>query len=190
MILGIREEEPANEMAASASKCGIMAVNGDKQVLIDMDNPPSIGGELIPIVESLSYLGIPITSNLDTSVIIRQRYEKSVKIMQVMRPFLGCQLIPVWLRLRILNSVIVAKLMYGAEIFGMKKAATSIFQVHNDPEIIKTMLLLGGEYYGQSFRKKWLFSSEDEPTPTQVGDENFSGDGGDVVCLRVAKFLA
>ena len=62
--------------------------------------------------------------------------------------------------------------------------------LHNDPEIIKTMLLLGGEYYGQSFRKKWLFSSEDEPTPTQVGDENFSGDGGDVVCLRVAKFLA
>ena len=123
----------ANEMRVGISKCGIMMFgsNGEGGDASDLAQCPlpnpvydarlHIGGELVPIVTDYLYLGVTITPSLDTADLIAPRLESGRKTVMSLAPFLCCPVIPLSARIAVIRAVVMPRLLYRAEVYGMNR---------------------------------------------------------------------
>jgi hypothetical protein len=111
-------------MFFNASKCCAMEVNSirlDPLVI-------KLGSENIPVVSDLCYLGVDINSKLEVSFHVDNKRKKIEKIISGLTPFFRSSTIPIIFKINIVRSIIIPKLMYGAELFGFDRASSSCFQ--------------------------------------------------------------
>ena len=128
MCAHIENWTKANEMECGIVKCGIMVINGDMARLRRRSLEFKIAGEAVPIVDEYSYLGVTITPDLSIGAMAQVGLKKGEATHTAIRPFLGCSDIPLFIRKHILTSVVLPRMLYGAELYGMNKKLTDKFQ--------------------------------------------------------------
>jgi len=79
----------------------------------------------VPIVEEYLYLGIRISPALEIRNMGEHRLEGGRKTVHLMIPFLRCPVLPMSMRLTVVRSVLLPRLLFGAEIYGMNRALTN-----------------------------------------------------------------
>jgi hypothetical protein len=100
-----------------------MIATGQRQIV--EEGPPSLGGELVPIVEEYVYLGITIYRFLDPDVMAEKRIKKAERASFLLKPLLRDKYIPMGIRSMILQAVVSSSLLYGSEIWGMNAGRCS-----------------------------------------------------------------
>jgi exonuclease III len=129
-----------HEMDVSPLKCGILefppfvrVTNSGKtelgpSTLRRDESRFKIQGGTIPVVDAYEYLGLTLTSELDRDAIIRARLSKQTKTIFSLKPFFTNKMLPLSMRVNVLRSVVLPRLLYGAEIYGMCRFATNLAQ--------------------------------------------------------------
>ena len=123
-----------NEMAVGIPKCGVMEFLPDKEApaILTEEHPArrhlSISGQLVPVVLEYLYLGLQITSALDIPSLVNYRVKVGRKTVLSLLPFLSCNVLPMSMRLRVVQAVIMPRLLFGAEVYGMNRALTTKMQ--------------------------------------------------------------
>ena len=107
-----------HEMTFGVRKCGIMGFGPQARAKV-RSQEWSLDGQVIPIVDSYDYLGIPFTSDLDLSIVAEARAEKGRKALDAVRPLVGCLQIPILIRVNVVKALVVPVLTYGGELWGM-----------------------------------------------------------------------
>lgn len=115
------------EMKVGIQKCGVMCVEptgreGGQERL--QEAPIRISGQDVPVVEEYTYLGLTFRRDLDLEVMLHGRLAKAKRAWGMMRPFLSTASVPLAARVAVLRSVILATLLYGAELWGMQQQRT------------------------------------------------------------------
>ena len=78
----------------------------------------------MPIVDKYEYLGLIMEPTLDKRKVIEERFQKMDRTIDTMRPLLSNTSLPIVMKRNIIMGVILPKLLYGAEIYGMNKLLT------------------------------------------------------------------
>jgi hypothetical protein len=126
-----------NEMKVGITKCGIMewGSDGDQGYSgvsslpnAEFDDRLKIGGQRVPVVDEYLYLGVTITRPLEVKELLAPRLALGRKTVYSLAPFLRCQVIPLADRLRVVQGVVLPRLLYGAELYGMCRALTDTMQ--------------------------------------------------------------
>jgi len=123
-----------NEMAVGIPKCGVMEFLADKEApaILTEDHPArqqlTISGQLVPVVLEYLYLGLQLTSALDIPSLVDYRVKVGRKTVLSLLPFLSCNVLPMSMRLRVVQAVIAPQLLFGAEVYGMNRALTTKMQ--------------------------------------------------------------
>ena len=108
-----------NGMQFGISKCGVMVVGGDMEVLEEAGL--NINGQLLPVVESYCYLGFPFFCTLDLFTAVEAREEKVKSSVGACHNFLRSRSIPVVAKIDVLRSKIFPALCYAGEVLGMNQ---------------------------------------------------------------------
>ena len=116
-----------NEMRVNAAKCGIMVFNftGDLD-LHGSDERVSIQGSTIPKVNSYTYLGVEIDTNLSESTMIKKRIEVCKRTILDYQRFLSSTRVPLMAKTTCIRAIIQPTLTYGAEIWGFSRERVQI----------------------------------------------------------------
>lgn len=119
-----------NEMAVGIGKCGIMVAGGveDNAMLEATPERWCINGARIPIVQEYRYLGIMFNMRLEVADMMVERLESARKLVAQLNPFLRSTSIPLHMRAAVVKAVILPRLLFGAEVYGMNKAITAKMQ--------------------------------------------------------------
>lgn len=117
----------AHELEVGIQKCGVMAVNRPRSCL-ERRSHWRINQEEIPIVDEYQYLGIEFRSDLDIPRMIQARFEAADKTVKSLAPFLRCHRIPLHMSVSVIKAVVMPRLLYGAEIYGMARHLTDQVQ--------------------------------------------------------------
>jgi hypothetical protein len=126
-----------NEMQVGIHKCGIMEFAANDLDGFQMEEllpnaalqaPLLLCEQAIPLVESYPYLGIMITKSLSLLELIAPRLESGRGTVGSLAPFLSCPIIPMSSRWVIVQVVVLPRLLYGAEIYGMCRVLTDAMQ--------------------------------------------------------------
>jgi hypothetical protein len=130
----VTEWTAVNEMEVGIGKCGILEIapRGDDEGTLTEDHLErdrlSIRGQPVPLVSEYKYLGITLTKELDVPSMIRSRLKLGrLSVLQLL-PFLRSPVLPVSMRYTVVRAVIVPRLLYGAEVYGMNRALTDSMQ--------------------------------------------------------------
>lgn len=135
----VTEWTAINEMEVGIAKCGILEIapnhqgkNKMIQVTLTEDHPDRarlcIRGQPVPLVSDYKYLGITLTRELDVPSMIRSRRKLGRLTILHLLPFLRSTVLPVSMRYTVVRAVIVPRLLYGAEVYGMNRALTNTMQ--------------------------------------------------------------
>jgi hypothetical protein len=121
-----------NKMKVGIGKCGIMewGIAGEPDSLPDpyYDALLAIGGEAVPVVDEYLYLGVTITRSLTVQDMLAPRLESGRKTVYSLAPFLRCPVIPLSDRMKVIQGVVLPRLLYGAELYGMCRSLTDAMQ--------------------------------------------------------------
>ncbi|CAN0437199.1 unnamed protein product, partial [Laminaria digitata] len=117
-----------NEMAVGIQKCGVMVVGGRAPPLADRMDKWRINGEEVPVVESYKYLGVDITPSLDLSQMMQGRKDSTRKLLAVVHRFLRKKEVPVPMKMSAMRGVVMPRLLFGSEVYGMSKTITDDMQ--------------------------------------------------------------
>ncbi len=128
MCAHFSEWAASNELQIGIAKCGLMVTNGDFASLTIEPQRWTINGESIPLVESYPYLGIRFTSDLAMNHMVTDRFTSSRSMVASLTLFLRSSVIPMHLRMQVLKSVVLPRLLYGCELYGMNKRLTERVQ--------------------------------------------------------------
>ena len=104
------------EMKVNASKCGVMQIGVDSAA---DDLIVQIGEDRVPVVKAYTYLGCHFTHDLDIEAMARHRAKIGSASLEELRPFIANGTIPIWVRRHVLTSIILPRMLYGAELWGM-----------------------------------------------------------------------
>jgi exonuclease III len=131
----VTEWTEKNEMKVGISKCGILECTDDP------DNNPGIltdehplraqltfQGELVPMVQEYLYLGICLTQGLTIRTLVDHRLKLGKGTVAKLLPFLRCMVLPLAMRLQVVKSVLLPRLLFGAEVYGMNRQLTNRMQ--------------------------------------------------------------
>jgi hypothetical protein len=123
----------ASEMQVGIHKCGVMEFEPDDGEGLRMESvlpnatlqaPLTLMcGQIVPLVETCTYLGIEVTKSLSYVDLIAPRLESGRKTVASLAPFLSCPIIPI-------QVVALPRLLCGAEIYGMCRDLTDTMQRH------------------------------------------------------------
>lgn len=123
-----------NEMQVGIKKCGIM------EFLPDPDDPPflteehphrtmlQISEQLVPIVTEYKYLGLGLTPHLQVADMVASRFKLGRISVTSLTPFFRSRALPLGMRWRVLAAVVVPRLLFGAEVYGMNRSLTNRMQ--------------------------------------------------------------
>jgi hypothetical protein len=102
------------------SKCAIMGIGeGATELLRGDPDRWRLSGRVIPIVDTYKYLGVVFRSDLDLQCMADAREEKGRKVLNTFRAVLSSNDIPLYIRTRVVQSILVPVLTYGSELWGM-----------------------------------------------------------------------
>jgi len=118
----------AHELEVGIQKCGVMAINRPRSMLEEKRRYWKINGEEVPIVDQYQYLGIQFRSDLDIPSMVQARFEASDRTVKSLAAFLRCYTIPLHMRISVVKAVVMPRLLYGADIYGMNKKLTDKVQ--------------------------------------------------------------
>lgn len=123
-----------NEMRVGIAKCGILEVlpGEDESILWENLDPRRglrIQGDLVPVMTEYTYLGLNLTSELTVKSLAETRVKLGKRKVAQILPFLSCPVLPLAMRLRVFQAVILPTLLFGAEVFGMNRDITKSMQV-------------------------------------------------------------
>ena len=82
-------------------------------------------GEIIPNVESYTYLGVEFNNKLDSEKMAKFRVNKGRDKISVLTPTLRNNLVPLEYKKMLVNSIITPSIIYGSEVFGMSEKRIS-----------------------------------------------------------------
>ena len=103
------------EMRVNVSKCGVMQIGDGTTDDLDI----LVGGDRVPVVEAYTYLGCRFTRDLDLDEMARHRAKIGMATLEELRPFIANSTIPVWVRRHAVTSIVLPRMLYGAEVWGM-----------------------------------------------------------------------
>lgn len=113
-----------NEMRVGIHKCGVMLVGGDNGRLRQPGEEVRISNMVVPVVDSYTYLGLEFRQDLDTSAAtIAPRVVRARVLERTLSRYLSSSRIPPSLKIPVIQAVVVPSVLYGGEVFGMKRAA-------------------------------------------------------------------
>lgn len=124
-----------NKMKVGILKCGIMVFGSDGlgQGLLTCSLPDpwytarlTIEGKPVPLVESYLYLGVTITPSLSTANLVASHFASGPTTVQSLIPYLCC--IPLSGRLAVIRAIVLPRLLYHAEVYGMCQTLTDKMQ--------------------------------------------------------------
>lgn len=126
-----------HEMRVGIRKCGIMEFpepgrdEGTPGLSEDHPLRPQmlLQEQLVPIVTEYKYLGIILTPNLCRRKIVDHRGRIASITIAKLAAFLRTPTLPVPMRLSVLRAVVLPRLLYGSEIYGMTRRFTDKTQV-------------------------------------------------------------
>jgi hypothetical protein len=102
------------------SKCAMMGFGeGAVERLRRDPNRWQLSGRVIPIVDSYKYLGVIFRSDLDLQSMAKAREDKGRKVLNTFRAVLASYDIPLYIRARVVQSILLPVLTYGSELWGM-----------------------------------------------------------------------
>lgn len=124
MLRKLDEWAERNEMSFGIAKCGVMGVGvkNHHDLMARLRREPErwhLGGEQVPIVDSYTYLGLVVNSDLDLKVMAADRASKGWKVLRALKPVLASSRIPLAMRLHIVKYILVPTLAFGGELWGM-----------------------------------------------------------------------
>ena len=119
-----------NEMEVGIGKCGLMEFPASAldTRLADAPEPIQLQGQDVPLVKEYTYLGLQITPSLAIEDLTAPRLASGRKTVQSILPFLSCRALPLSDRWIVLQAVVLARLLYGAEVYGMRRHMTDAMQ--------------------------------------------------------------
>ena len=112
-----------NAMEINPTKCGIMEINTD--AYCPQMEPLSYDDEIIPVVKKYVYLGIEINSNLDLTEMSRYRLKQGLITLSSVKNTLLNSRVPLEYRNMLIKNILIPRLMFGSEIFGMSEQRVS-----------------------------------------------------------------
>ena len=126
-----------NGMTAGIKKCGVMRVRTEDErkrgVKIEIDDATRdmwrIHGKRLPVVTEYEYLGIVMNQDLNRDRMAQARKKSASKTMRTIQPFMQQKNVPLQHKIRVLKTVCIPKMLYGAELFGMCASFTQSTQV-------------------------------------------------------------
>jgi hypothetical protein len=86
--------------------------------------------QAVLLVDWYTYLGIEITKSLSYQDLLGPRVESGHKTIHLLQAFFACPIIPMSLRWIIIQVVVMPRLLYRAEIYGMCRALMDAMQRH------------------------------------------------------------
>ena len=126
-------------MSVGIDKCGILSISPREDLLnlwepMTADHPDyhlcTLLSDRIPIVDSYDYLGMRLSPDFTTASILKPCFDKARKLSRALAPFLVSQQVSLASRLTLLRSVMLPQMLYGAELYGMKRMLTDRMQQH------------------------------------------------------------
>ena len=122
-----------NEMRVGIKKCGILEVTPDGMEKILQDAHPQraqlkVQGDQVPIVTEYVYLGLRLTSEMTIESLATCRVVMGRKKLGKLLPFITCPVLPLAMRLRVVQAVVIPTLLFGAEVYGMNRRITDSMQ--------------------------------------------------------------
>lgn len=126
-------------MEVGIKKCGIVEFEAhEPDGTLQVSQLPDVAAQArlklcrqdVPLVETYTYLGIEITKTLSYWDLIQPRLDSGCKTVQLLSPFLSCPILPMLSRWLVLQVVVLPRLLYGAEIYGMCRELTNAMQRH------------------------------------------------------------
>lgn len=129
-----------NCMELNANKCGIMKIISkpfNEEINI------SYKGESIPLVSEYTYLGIQFNDELCYKRMAEFRVSKGYTKLEELSPVLFNKKIPLAYKRTLIRNVLIPKLTYGCEIFGMAEQRTLKLKQVLDSALNKLLLKRG-----------------------------------------------
>ncbi|OLY81483.1 hypothetical protein AYI68_g4408, partial [Smittium mucronatum] len=117
------------EMTVNASKCGVMNVAGHQSSDLILQ------GQKIPNTDQYTYLGYIMNNKWDVSGTIKNNKLKVRKAFYAAYSFLNRSDVPINLKIKLINSVLMPIGCYGGEPFGMSEARVKPIQSEIDKAI-------------------------------------------------------
>lgn len=105
------------QMEINPSKCGIIVVSENDN--IEHNDPIIYDMDIIPMVEEYTYLGIQINKDLNLDTMARHRLSKGRETLEIMRKTLSNDTVPLEYKRMLISSILVPRMNFGSEIFGM-----------------------------------------------------------------------
>lgn len=118
MLDGITEWGNSNHMLFGICKCGVMgfgagAFDEIKNIQFMLQT------KLVPVVSSYKYLGVIITTELDMEQMVQHRIQLGMSRLNAIRPTLRAQWLPMYFRVKIIKTMLIPVLTWGAELWGV-----------------------------------------------------------------------
>ena len=123
-----------HEMEVGINKCGIMEFlpNPSDPPVLTETHPAweslTLQDQPVPRVTDYKYLGLGITPTLDVAHMVKSRRRLGAVSVNQLLPFLHCSTLPVSMRWQVVQCVIIPRLLYGAEVYGMNRTLTDTMQ--------------------------------------------------------------
>lgn len=118
-----------HEMAFGIAKCGLLffrnlewgqEIQDEDALAFAVADDWKIHGELLPIVDRYTYLGLEMHQDLSDSKMAGDRLKKGRYALQQLEPFLRCTSITPAMKVTMVKACVVSTMLYGSEIWGMK----------------------------------------------------------------------
>lgn len=113
-----------NDMGMGIHMYGVMVKRRSLECLRREPDQWKISGERVPIVKAYTYLGIDFRGDLNAAGMLEGRLAGTKKLVAVLRPFLLTRSIPMQVKMAVLRTVVISRLLFRAEIYRMNKSVT------------------------------------------------------------------
>ena len=116
-----------NMMTFGVKKCGVMVHNLPEAQWQNLK--VRLGREAVPVVEEYTYLGVVISWKLCLDRVAGARAKASMGALARLRPILRTKSVPVFIRLRILKSMLAPVIYYAGELIGFRESRAKSLQL-------------------------------------------------------------
>ena len=125
-----------NEMSVGIKKCGIMEfppnLEDDDPPLLSDDHPLraslKLQDQMVPLVTEYKYLGLRLTPSLTINDLVESRFRLGKITVATLAPFLRSPCLPMFMRWQVFRAVVLPRLLFGAEVYGMNRKLTDRVQ--------------------------------------------------------------
>ena len=118
MMHKITEWGNDNHMTFGIAKCGVMGFGTGAFDDIKLQQF-TLQTKLVPVVSVYKYLGVIITTEMDMEQMVNHRITLGLARLNAIRPTLRAQWLPIYFRVKIIKSMLIPVLTWGAELWGL-----------------------------------------------------------------------